>query len=205
MNYAMLLSFSLATLALALSPGPDNIYVLIQSITNGKKYGLLTVVGLILGCLVHTALVALGVSALLANNEQLFFIVKLFGAFYMLYLAYRVYTSDTNLAFAEISASKKTNLQLIQQGFLMNVLNPKVSLFFLALFPTFLFSEKWPTSLQIFVLGLLFMVLSFVVFSTLAIAAGSIAKYLKNSEKAVVYLKYLQVVVFIAIAVFIIL
>ncbi|MEE1974365.1 LysE family translocator, partial [Maribacter flavus] len=71
-----LISFALATSVLAISPGPDNIYVLVQSITNGKAYGLATVCGLITGCIVHTTLLAFGVSAIIKANEELFFGIK---------------------------------------------------------------------------------------------------------------------------------
>ena len=77
MNYDLILSFIIATSALACSPGPDNIYVLMQSLTHGKKYGLATVCGLISGCLLHTTLVAFGVSAIIKANETLFFVIKL--------------------------------------------------------------------------------------------------------------------------------
>ena len=73
MNYDTLISFAIATSALAISPGPDNIYVLIQSITNGKIYGLVTVCGLITGCIVHTTLLAFGISAIIKANDDLFF------------------------------------------------------------------------------------------------------------------------------------
>ena len=84
----------MATSALAISPGPDNIYVLVQSIANGKSYGIATVCGLITGCIVHTTLLAFGVSAIIKANENLFFGIKLLGAFYLLYLAYKVFRSD---------------------------------------------------------------------------------------------------------------
>ena len=73
-----LFSFSLATAVLAISPGPDNIFVLTQSIVNGKKYGFATVFGLMTGCIIHTTLVAFGVSAIINNHENLFFLLKVF-------------------------------------------------------------------------------------------------------------------------------
>ena len=112
-----------------------------QSIVNGKKYGLATVAGLISGCLVHTTLVAFGVSAIIKESDTLFFSIKLCGALYLLYLAYMVYKSSSELQLNSDSIPKKSLIQLFKQGFIMNVLNPKVSIFFLALFPGFLFSE----------------------------------------------------------------
>ena len=126
-----LFSFAIATSLLALSPGPDNIFVLTQSIVNGKKYGLATVFGLISGCLVHTTLLAFGVSAIIKESENLFFIIKLFGSIYLLYLAFKVFKSDASIVLSEGNVEKKTTTQLFRQGFIMNVLNPKVSIFFL--------------------------------------------------------------------------
>lgn len=201
MNYETLISFVFATSVLAISPGPDNIYVLIQSITNGKKFGLATVAGLISGCLIHTILVAFGVSVVIKENETLFFIIKLLGAIYLVFLAYKTYKSDSKVTLS--SAPKKSIAQLFKQGFIMNVLNPKVSLFFLAFFPGFLFSNTLSTVTQFYVLGFLFMLVSLVIFSLIAILSGSISKYLKENERVSLTLKWLQVIVFVGIAVFI--
>lgn len=200
-----LLSFVLATAILAFSPGPDNIFVLTQSIVNGKKYGLATVFGLISGCLVHTTLLAFGVSAIIKESENLFFVIKLFGAIYLLYLAYKVYKSDANIILSNNTIEKKTTTQLFKQGFIMNVLNPKVSIFFLAFFPGFLFSDSISTVIQFYVLGLLFMLVSLFIFSTIAILAGAISEKIKTNNKIGLYLKWMQLVVFVLIAVFIML
>ena len=84
-----LLSFCLATIVLALSPGPDNIYVLTQSLVNGSKSGIATTAGLISGCIVHTALLAFGVSALITASETLFYVIKILGALYLIFLAFK--------------------------------------------------------------------------------------------------------------------
>lgn len=198
-----LFSFAIATSLLALSPGPDNIFVLTQSIVNGKKFGLATVFGLISGCLVHTTLLAFGVSAILKESENLFFAIKLFGAIYLLYLAYKVYKSDATIILSNEQVAKKTTTQLFKQGFIMNVLNPKVSIFFLALFPGFLFSDTISTVLQFYVLGFIFMAVSLIIFSTIAILAGTISEKIKENKKIGFYLKWMQIVVFVVIAVLI--
>jgi len=198
-----LLSFALATTALAISPGPDNMYVLTQSIVNGKKYGLATVYGLISGCIVHTTLLAFGVSIIIKESESLFFALKLFGAIYLIYLAYKVYKSDASIAFSEDNVAKKSTTQLFKQGFIMNVLNPKVSIFFLAFFPGFLFSDSISTVIQFYVLGFIFMFVSLLIFSTIAILAGKISTYIKSHKNIGLYLKWTQIVVFVAIAIFI--
>jgi threonine/homoserine/homoserine lactone efflux protein len=198
-------SFALATSVLAISPGPDNMYVLTQSIVNGKKFGLATVFGLISGCLVHTTLLAFGVSAIIKESENLFFVIKLFGALYLLFLAFKVYQSDANIVFSEDGLQKKTTKQLFQQGFIMNVLNPKVSIFFLAFFPGFLFSDSLSNVLQFYVLGFVFMFVSLLIFSSIALLAGSISHKIKENKKIGVYLKWMQILVFMLIAVFILL
>ena len=196
----ILVSFVIATITLAISPGPDNIFVLVQSIVNGKKYGLATVLGLMTGCIVHTTLVAFGVSEILKRNEDLFFTIKLLGAAYLLYLAYQVYKSDAEISFSTDNVIKKSTLQLFKKGFWMNVLNPKVTIFFLAFFPQFLFSETLSNVIQFYVLGGLFIITSFIIFSTIALLAGNIATYTKKNKKAGVFFKWLQIVVFVLIA-----
>lgn len=203
MNLEILISFVLATLALSLSPGPDNIFVLTQSIVNGKKYGFATVLGLMTGCIIHTTLVAFGVSAIIKENESLFFIIKLFGAAYLVYLAFQVYISKTEIMISTDHVVKKSTMQLFKTGFLMNVLNPKVTIFFLAFFPRFLFSDELSTVIQFYILGGLFIVTSFVIFSSIAFLGGTLSEYLKRHEKIGLYLKWMQIIVFIAIAIFI--
>jgi len=174
-----------------------------QSIVNGKKFGLATVAGLISGCLVHTTLVAFGVSAIIKENDSLFFMIKLFGALYLLYLAYKVFRSEAELSLTSGDIPKKSMSQLFKQGFIMNVLNPKVSIFFLAFFPGFLFSNTMSTVLQFYVLGLLFMGVSAIIFSSIAILAGSISEYIKQHKRIGFYLKWLQIIVFVGIAILI--
>lgn len=197
-----LLSFSLATIILAVSPGPDNIYVLTQSIANGSKAGLSTVAGLISGCIVHTAFLAFGISALITASPVIFLIIKIAGALYLLYLAYKVYNSDASIAFST-EAEKKSNLKLFKIGVVMNLLNPKVMLFFLAFFPAFLWQPQGNTVLQFFVLGVTFMLVSFLVFGTIAILSGQISTLLKNNTSVGFFLKWLQIIVFVGIAIYI--
>ena len=198
-----LISFVLATATLAFSPGPDNIFVLTQGIVHGKKYGLATVAGLMTGCIIHTTLVAFGVSEVIKQNPKLFFTIKLLGAIYLLYIAYQVYKSDAKITFSTDNVEKKSLLQLYKTGFWMNVLNPKVTIFFLAFFPQFLFSESISTVIQFYVLGGLFIITSFIIFSTIAILAGTISSYIKQNAQIGVFLKWAQIVVFVAIAILI--
>jgi len=194
-----------ATAALAIAPGPDNIYVLTQSITRGKKYGLATVAGLISGCLVHTTLLAFGVSAIIKQNDNLFFVIKLLGAVYLLYLAYQVFRSNESIKISNERTPEKGIVQLFRQGFIMNVLNPKVTIFFLAFFPGFLFSDTLSSIVQFYVLGFLFMFVSAIIFSLIAILSGMISDYISKNSKVGMYLKWIQIIVFVSIAAYLLL
>ncbi len=197
-----LISFSIATLFLAFSPGPDNLYVIAQSLANGTKSGIATTLGLVSGCIVHTTLLAFGVSAIISASDSLFYGLKLIGALYLLYLAYQVFKSDAHIDLKE-KATKKTYLQLFKQGVIMNLVNPKILIFFLAFFPGFLWDESQNTVFQFYVLGILFMVISFFVFSSLAILAGYFSSLLNEFKIVSILLKWLQIIVFVGIAVFI--
>ncbi|QLE02103.1 LysE family translocator [Galbibacter sp. BG1] len=205
MNLEVLYGFVLATAALAIAPGPDNIYVLMQSMVHGVKSGLATVAGLMSGCIVHTTLVAFGVSVIIKKSPLLFTGLKIAGACYLLFLAYKVYTSSAKIDTESIQVPEKSYKALYVQGFIMNVLNPKVSIFFLAFFPGFLFSETLNSVLQFYILGGLFILVSFIVFALIAFLAGKVSNYLKANKRTGLVLKWLQIVVFVAIAVFLLL
>ena len=189
---------------LTIMPGPDIIYVLLQSLTNGKKYGIATSLGLVSGIIIHTSLVAFGVSAIIKQSENIFFGIKLFGALYLVYLAYQTFKSEEELLLTT-KAARKSVLKLFKQGFIMNVLNPKVSIFFLAFFPGFLYSSTQSTILQFYVLGGLFMLQALLIFSMVSLLSGSFAAYLKNHPKLNSNIKWFKIVVFVGIAVFVLL
>jgi len=189
---------------LTIMPGPDIIYVLVQSLTNGKKYGIATSLGLVSGIIIHTSLVAIGVSAIIKQSENVFFGIKLFGALYLVYLAYQTFKSEEELLLTA-KVDKKNLLKLFKQGFIMNVLNPKVSIFFLAFFPGFLYSSTQSTIIQFYVLGGLFMLQALLIFSMVSVLSGNFASYLKNHPKLNSNIKWFKIVVFIGIAVFILL
>ena len=192
----------MATFALALSPGPDNIFVLIQSITNGRKFGLAVVAGLMTGCLVHTTLLAFGISVVIKNNPTIFTLIKIFGAVYLVYLAISVYRGGNSISIETENKQVKSISSLFRQGFIMNVLNPKVTIFFLAFFPGFLFSDSISTIIQFYVLGLLFIMISSIVFSGIALLSGSISTFLTGNKKTGFVLKWVQITVFLGIAIF---
>ncbi|HEY9184409.1 MAG TPA: LysE family translocator [Salegentibacter sp.] len=198
-----LIPFITASVMLTLSPGPDIIYVMVQGMANGKKHGIVTALGLATGIIIHTSLVAFGVSAIIKSSETLFFIIKLFGAAYLFYLAYQVYRSNPQIAYSSEGIKQKPLFRLFKQGFIMNVLNPKVTIFFLAFFPGFLWEPNGNTVLQFYILGGVFMLQTILIFGSVALLAGKISNYLNQHERSGLVLKWLQIIVFVGIAVFI--
>ncbi|MCY2687905.1 LysE family translocator [Salinimicrobium sp. TH3] len=199
-----IIPFLTASILLTLSPGPDIIYVLVQGMTNGKKYGIVTALGLISGIIIHTSLVAFGISAVIKQSETLFLLIKAFGAAYLFYLAWQVYRSKPAINVdTDISSNRKELTSLYKKGFLMNVLNPKVAIFFLAFFPGFLWEPNGNTVMQFYILGFLFMLQAFLIFSAVAILAGKISLYLQKHPNSGKVFKWLQVVVFVGIGIFI--
>lgn len=199
-----IIPFLMASVLLTISPGPDIIYVLVQGMTNGKKYGIITALGLVTGIIIHTSLVAFGISAIIKQSDTLFLAIKLLGAGYLLYLAIQVYRSKGEIDVStDENPPKKDLLSLFKRGFLMNVLNPKVAIFFLAFFPGFLWEPFGNTIAQFYLLGFLFMLQAFIIFSTVAILAGKISVYLQRHPYSGMIFKWLQIIVFVGIAVFI--
>ncbi|MFI2743994.1 LysE family translocator [Zhouia sp. PK063] len=205
MNIEILLSFFIAAVALTFAPGPDIVYVLTQSIANGKNSGIATATGLVSGIIIHTSLVAFGVSVLIRENDTLFFVIKLFGALYLFYIAYQVFKSPEQIALENNQVPKKTGWQLVKQGFIMNVLNPKVTIFFLAFFPGFLFSTTLSKVTQFYILGGIFMLQAFVIFCGVSFLAGTISKVLHKKNNIGFIFKWVQILVFIVIGFYILL
>jgi threonine/homoserine/homoserine lactone efflux protein len=149
------LSFLSAAIILTLMPGPDNLFTLAQSLAKGKNAGIFTTLGLCTGLLVHITAATIGISALIYQSAFAFTVVKYAGAAYLLYLAYKSFKekdSDFNLK----NDDNLNYKSLYKKGVIMNLLNPKVSLFFLAFFPQFINYENGHVSFQMLVYGMLF-------------------------------------------------
>jgi len=184
-------------------PGPDIIYVIMQSITNGKKYGIVTALGLVSGIIIHTTLIAFGVAAMIQRSDTLFFMIKLLGAVYLFYLAYKTYITSSEINLEGVSSNKKSLLALYKQGFIMNLLNPKVVIFFLAFFPGFIVESKGNITQQIYILGLLFMLQALIVFSFVSVISDKLTSFLRGNKKFEKFLHWFQIIVFIAIGIYI--
>ncbi|WP_400163353.1 LysE family translocator [Brevibacillus sp. TJ4] len=198
MDLSLTLSFLAVAVLLTLAPGPDILFVIAQSISNGRKAGILTALGLASGVIVHTLAAALGITAVLYNSAFAFQLIKYAGALYLLYLAYQAIRDGATPLTAAAPVRQK-GIQLYRTGVLMNILNPKVSLFFLALLPQFVTHGTGNEPLQMMLLGVIFMVQAIVVFSLVALFAGQVGSKLMARPKVGKYVNYGKAVLYAAI------
>src|SRR5690606_19701852 len=206
MTLEIIISFFITSFVLTISPGPDIMYVLSTSITKGKRFGIAAAIGLSSGLLFHTTLLAFGVSTLIVASPWLYTAIKVFGTLYLLRIIYLLYSSPITPITMEdsnnSSLQNSTVFQQVQQGLIMNVLNPKIMLFFLSLFSTFLHPEWGNLNLQIYTLGSVFMLQALLVFSIVAYLSGFLRNYLLKYPYVQAVLNYVQIAVFITLIVF---
>ena len=188
-----------AAVLLALAPGPDNLFVLMQSAMRGRAAGLLVVLGLCSGLLVHTAAVALGLATLFASSALAFNLLKAAGAIYLVWLAWQAWHAPAASA-AHSAEAAPSALQLYRRGIVMNVTNPKVSIFFLAFLPQFVAAERGSVGQQVLALGALFMLATLIVFGAIALAAGTLRELLLRSPRAQVTMNRVAAAVFVGLA-----
>lgn len=193
--------FGIAVL-LALSPGPDNLFVITLSALRGVRAGLWVVLGLCSGLIVHTLAVAWGVAALFAASATAFTVLKLLGAAYLLYLAWGAWNAPASVVddSGGPSVPDMTPMQAWLRSVIMNLTNPKVILFFLAFLPQFSNPARGSVAVQTFLLGLIFILAAGLTFSTLALLAGSIGRKLQRSASAQTWLNRSASVVFAGLA-----
>lgn len=195
-----LITFSIAAVLLSLAPGPDNVFVLTQSALYGRISGLLVTLGLCTGLLVHTAAVALGIAVIFQTSAVAFTALKLLGAGYLLYLAWLAWrAAPTSLS--DVTSANRSYGALYRRGIYMNITNPKVSIFFLAFLPQFVSPDRGSVAIQMMILGALFICVTLVVFSAIAVLAGVLGERLSRSETAQRNLNRVAGVVFGALAI----
>ena len=194
----MLISFVFSCFALALSPGPDNIYLTVLTSRSGKIAGLSFLLGLITGCFIHTILLAFGLNELLISHYIFFEIIKYTGVFYLLYLSYETYKSE--ISNFHLDKNKDEIQNNFKKGVLMNLLNPKVFLFFTLFFPNFIYSETISFKFQILSLGLIFIVITFVVFGLIILFSNFIHKKFSSNNRFKIFAKYFNILVLLFIA-----
>ncbi len=191
--------FFAASVALGCSPGPDNIFVLTQSVLHGRFAGLLVTLGLCTGLIVHTALVAVGVAAAIAASATAFAAIKFAGAAYLCFLAWRAFRASARPTTDCRSVTAGAG-RLYARGVIMNLSNPKVGVFFLAFLPQFVDPVRGPVSAQIAVLGMVFIVAALLVFGAIAWFSGAIGEKFRSSPGARKFLNRVAGTVFIGLA-----
>ena len=183
MDFQTLYAFVISSLVLTLSPGPDIIYVLSQSIVKGKKSAVMVSLGLTSGLLIHTFFVSIGLSLIIIENKEYLFFLKILSVMYFLYLIFKVYVNrNIDLNFEK----KNTNRNEFYKGLVMNLLNPKVGLFFIALFPGFLFHDQLSDQTQFFILGFIFWFQATVIFLFVSVYGPKLNFF--KSQKSKFYL-----------------
>ncbi len=179
----ILLMFFTTSVLLALSPGPDNLFVMTQAAQQGRKAGLLVTLGLCTGLLFHTAAVTFGLAALFKASATAFTVLKFTGAGYLLYLA--VLSLRTGAETGPLAAADHLgSAVLYRRGIIMNITNPKVSIFFLAFLPQFVDPSKGHLSAQFLLLGGVFMIATMIVFGAISILAGVFGEQFRKSAFA---------------------
>jgi threonine/homoserine/homoserine lactone efflux protein len=194
-----LVSFFTASVLLGLAPGPDNIFVLTQSALRGKGPGLIVMLGLCTGLIVHTIAVALGVAIIFQTSAIAFSSLKFIGAGYLIYLAWQAFRAP-----AEKIQNKSSEIinyrTLYYRGIIMNITNPKVSIFFLAFLPQFADPTRGPISIQLLLLGGLFILATILVFGSIALLGGTLGQLLTRSDRTQKILNKVAGTVFIGLA-----
>jgi threonine/homoserine/homoserine lactone efflux protein len=192
--------FATAAVALLLVPGPAVLYVVTRSIHQGKRAGLVSVLGIHTGTMVHITAASAGLSALLVSSASAFTAVKLAGAAYLIGLG--LWTLFSKTADADVVLGGERRLRRVYgQGVVVNVLNPKTALFFLAFLPQFVDPHRGHATLQIALLGLTFAVLGLVTDSLWAIGAGAAGDVLRRSRRFAHVQRYVSGSVFVGLGV----
>ena len=193
--------FITASLAVIVAPGPDNIYVLTRGVAQGREVALASAWGMCSGLLFHTTLAALGLSAILARSAVAFSVVKYAGAAYLMYLGVRTLLSKEEFASSAEEALPARFGSFFLRGLTMNLLNPKVAVFFLAYLPQFASPGTGGAALQLLALGLIFALLSVVIFSTIALFSGTLGDRLSRNPRFASVLQWLTGCVLVGLGV----
>jgi len=193
-----IIAFVTASVVLSLVPGPDNIFVMTHSALNGWRIGFYTTLGLCTGLIGHTILVAIGVSVIFQTSAIAFNGLKIIGACYLLYLAWlSLQNKELNLGG---NSNDNANRSYYLTGVIMNLTNPKVALFFLVFLPQFVNTDNDNVTLQIFSLGVLFILSALCVFTSIAYLASLLEDILKKSKTVNKNLNILAALVYFALA-----
>lgn len=165
--------------ALTIAPGPDNTFVVAQGIARGRKAAIVTALGMCSGVSIHTVAAAIGVSALLYASATAFALLKYAGAAYLLWLAYQAWQAHS-VSLPQALPAAQSDWVVFRRGFLMNVVNPKVGIFFLAFLPQFVVPDGTSPAGQMLLLGALFMVQAIAIFCVLGYLSGSVGELVRQ-------------------------
>jgi threonine/homoserine/homoserine lactone efflux protein len=197
-----ILFFILAAFLLVISPGPNMIYLISRSITQGKKAGLISLAGVMCGFMFHITMVSFGLTAVLFAVPYAFTILKFLGVLYLFYLAYQAIKPGASSVFItrnDLPKDKPRKLFMI--GFLTNVLNPKVAVFYLSLFPQFIKPEYGNVMLQSFQLGMLQIMVSFTINFCIVLTAARMASFFATKPLWLKAQKWFMATVLVGLAV----
>jgi threonine/homoserine/homoserine lactone efflux protein len=170
-----IIGFIISASLLAILPGPDILFVITQGITNGKKSAIYTATGLCCGCIFHTTMAAFGISLIFKQSVIAYRCLQIFGIIYLLYLAIKSFNSIFSMSNTINSCGG------FQKGILMNILNPKVALFFSAFLPQFVPLKTHNYAIYIIFLGCLFAIISWTVFALCSILAAKFNNFMKEN------------------------
>lgn len=196
---SVMLAFFSSSALLALTPGPDNLFVMAQSAQNGRMAGLFVTLGLATGLIGHTLAVAFGLAAIVHSSALAFAILKGLGAAYLLYLAWQAFRADASTSSQERLPSLSKG-SLYRRGIVMNLTNPKVSFFFMAFLPQFADPRHGSMEVQFFLLGALFIMATLLVFGVLSLLAGGVGDTFHNSALARKVVNRVAAAVFVGLA-----
>jgi len=178
---AAFFTFLFAALMLNIAPGPDMLYVIGRSVGQGRRAGVVSALGVFVGCWVHILAAAFGIAALLRSSPLAFNLVRYAGAAYLIYLGIRMVVKRTDLSSQQLEPEKLGSI--FRQGAITNMLNPKVAIFFLAFLPQFIDARRGSVVLQILFLGLIFNVGGTVVNLAVAYAGGTLGELLRRNQR----------------------
>lgn len=194
-----ILTFWLASTLLALAPGPDNIFVLTQSTVHGKSAGIATTLGLLTGVLGHTCAVVFGVAVIFQTSVLAFSLLKYAGAGYLLYLAWKSFRA-TDQSLLREGGGRIPLRTLYARGIIMNITNPKVSIFFLAFLPQFADPARGSMQVQLLQLGGLFIMSGGTIFFALSLLAGTLGQKITHSPRVQSVINKVAALVFFGLA-----
>ena len=196
----VLLAFLAASVLITIAPGPDNLMVLSVGISRGRAAGIGFGLGCALGCFTHTLWATLGIGAVVLASEATFTTLKMAGAAYLVYIGIMAWRYAGKLGVIKLDDGSAEPLGAhLRRGFIANVINPKVALFFIAFLPQFVIPANGNVSLQLALLGLVFTVQGAVLFGLLGYFAGTIGQWLQRKPRAGMWLDRVAGSIFVAL------